>query len=107
MVCREEVGDWLPDANFFGHFLFQKGSDGLGDDGYGQVGVLEDLINGKRPCHWSYSGRKLTFFTAFSQKRDAEIWQLTKRTQRMLVPFRFVPIRSTKLVGLVMFVRAR
>ena len=42
-----EVDDWLPDANFFGHFLFQKGSDGLGDDVYGQVRVLEDLINGK------------------------------------------------------------
>ena len=47
LVCREEVGDWLPDANFFGHFLFQKGSDGLGDDVDGQVGVLEDFIDGK------------------------------------------------------------
>jgi len=47
LVCREEVGDWLPDAKFFGHFLFQKGSDGLGDDVYGQVRVLEGFINGK------------------------------------------------------------
>ena len=46
-VCRVEVDNWLPDANFFGHFLFQKGSDGLGDDVYGQVRVLEDFINGK------------------------------------------------------------
>ena len=37
----------MPDANFFGHFLFQKGSDGLGDDVDGQVGVLEGFINGK------------------------------------------------------------
>ena len=38
---------------------------------------------------------------SFSQKRDAEIWQLTKRKQRMLVPFRSVPLRSMKLARLV------
>ena len=68
MVCREEVGDWLPDAKFFGHFLFQKGSDGLGDDVYGQVGVLEDLIDGKGHAIGLNLAGKSLFLCLFPKK---------------------------------------
>ena len=68
LVCWEEVGNWLPDANFFGHFLFQKGSDGLGDDVYGQVRVLEDFINGKGHAIGLNLAEKSLFLCLFPKK---------------------------------------
>ena len=68
MVCRVEVEDWLPDAKFFGHFLFQKGSDGLGDDVDGQVGVLEDFINGKGHAIGLNLAGKSLFLCLFPKK---------------------------------------
>jgi len=47
LVLREEVDNWLPDVNSFGHFLFQKGFDVLGGDVDVLVSGLEGLFDGK------------------------------------------------------------